>query len=268
MQPELSVVIPTHNRRPILERKLKAMAGENGPFEVIVVAAGCSDDTLEFLAGYRPPYPLTVIPGPDRFAAYSRNRGAEVAEGRVLLFTDDDVVSRPGFLAAHIGLHSRPGQVGVSRMVLPEHLKEGEVFAGRAYWWNANGRGTSIPAALFKQVGGYDESFDSYGGEDPDLGWRLSKAGAKFVYLPAAVAEHWDESYSASVGRKAFQAGEAHVRVWRKYGDNRVAWALGIHPLLLRAKLAFYSRTAERWGRRGEFELAYARGAWQELGVK
>jgi GT2 family glycosyltransferase len=271
---EISVIIPTHNRRGLLERKLKALEGEMVPFEVIVVADGCTDDTLEFLETYRPPYRLRHLTAPDTFAAFARNRGAEVAAGRVLLFTDDDVISRPGWLEAnlraHDGLSDGASVVAVSKIILPPHLSQGETFTGvKAFWWNANGRSTSVSRALFERVGGYDESYNSYGGEDPDLGYRLWQAGARFIYLPQAVAEHWDEDYTRALTRKAWAAAKAHVKVWRKYGDDRVAWALGIHPLLLRVKRLALNDVGARLitHPRYCYEHAYLRSALEEIRV-
>jgi GT2 family glycosyltransferase len=233
---DISVIVPTHDRRPLLERKLRALEGETVAFEVIVVADACRDDTEAFLAGYSPPYPFRWTTSPGTHAAFARNRGADWARGRVLLFTDDDVISRPGWLSGNLAAHDGPRVVGLSRQVLPEHLTMGAALSGPVWWWNVNGRSVSLTAELFHAVGGYDPSFSTYGGEDPDLGYRLLRAGARFVYLPNATAEHWDEAYLEDLEAKARSAGRAHVRVWRKHGDARIAWALGIHPALAAAK--------------------------------
>ena len=65
--PRLSVVIPTHNRKAILERCLQALAVQTLPpaeFEVIVVDDGSSDGTPEAL----PPVPRyrSVLTAPAR----------------------------------------------------------------------------------------------------------------------------------------------------------------------------------------------------------
>ena len=105
----VTVVVPSRDRRPLLERKLRAREGERAPFEVVVVADACGDDTEGFLAAYRPPYPLRWARGPGVHAAAARNLGAGLAAGEVLLFSDDDVIPRPGWVAAHARLHLRPG---------------------------------------------------------------------------------------------------------------------------------------------------------------
>jgi len=85
LQPALSVVIPTHDRRDSLLRLLAALeAGTLPParFEVIVVADGCSDDTVQ-AAGAAPfSFPVKVLAmHPARGAAAARNLGATEARG-------------------------------------------------------------------------------------------------------------------------------------------------------------------------------------------
>lgn len=262
----VSVIIPTHNRRALLLRKLQALKGQGTDFEVVVVADGCTDGTVEALSAYPVPYPLKLLESEGRGAAYARNRGAEAAAGEILLFSDDDIIPSPGWMAAHRAAHRAGNIVAVGRLILPAHLRQGAAFHGPgAYWWNATGANTSLPRALFFSAGSYDESFSDYGGEDPDLGWRLHSLGARFSYRPDAAAEHWDEEYLTTFRTKAFAAGQAHVHVWRKYHNSRVSLALGVHPVVLAVKLAFLPRLERLLGPHGSYELAYARGAWKAL---
>ncbi|MET0865305.1 MAG: glycosyltransferase [Nakamurella sp.] len=47
-----------------------------------------------------------------------------------------------------------------------------------------------VDRRLWNAIGGFDDSFVGYGGEDWDLAWRAWLAGADFAYQPAAVAWH------------------------------------------------------------------------------
>ena len=267
----ISVIIPTHNRRVLLERKLRALERELGDFEVVVVMDGCADGTSDFLRAFHSKLVLKVVELPGLGAAAARNAGVGVSDGRVLLFSDDDVLPRPGWVLAHAAAHAENKRgaknlVGVGRLELPAHLRDGASFLGpKASWWNATGANSSVSRELFDRVGGYDEAFREYGGEDPDLGFRLLKSGADFVFLNRGVAEHWDEGFADSLLVKARAAGIAHVRVWRKHGDARVAWALGVHPVLLGLKRVLLPVLAPLLGARGAYEREYARGATDAL---
>lgn len=49
---------------------------------------------------------------------------------------------------------------------------------------------TSMTKALYMSVGGFDEDFVGYGYEDWDLGYRLTRAGGKYVTVDEIVCEH------------------------------------------------------------------------------
>jgi glycosyltransferase involved in cell wall biosynthesis len=262
----ISLIVPTHNRRALLERKLRALERELGDFEIIVVADGCADGTLEFLQNFGTKLNVQVLELPGLGAAAARNAGVRASSGQVLLFSDDDVIPRSGWVLAHANSHAQKNVVAVGQLELPAQLRDGASFLGpKALWWNATGANSSMSRALFDRAGGYDEAFREYGGEDPDLGFRLLKSGANFVFLDRAVAEHWDEGYADSLRKKARAAGIAHVRVWRKHNDARIAWALGVHPVLLGLKRVLLPVLSPLLGARGVYEREYARGARDAL---
>jgi glycosyltransferase involved in cell wall biosynthesis len=261
----VSVIVPTHNRQKLLEQKLLALAGQQGEFEVIVVADGCTDDTPRFLNSYQASYPLRVIYADGAGTSAARNRGARAAQGDLLLFSDDDVLPKTGWVEGHCQAHTAPQRVAVGHLALPPGLRgcgAAELLGPRVYWWNITGNSTSLSKALFEEVGGYDESFSGYGGEDPDLGYRLLKAGAQLVFAGSAKATHEAWDFPPKMLSKARSAGAAHLRVWHKHQDPHIAWALGVHPALLAVKLAVLPWAKQLLGSRGDFELAYAWGAW------
>jgi glycosyltransferase involved in cell wall biosynthesis len=54
---KISVVVTTYNRRHSLERCLSSLAAQDflpRDYEIIVVADGCSDDTVELLRSFTP----------------------------------------------------------------------------------------------------------------------------------------------------------------------------------------------------------------------
>ncbi len=267
----ISVIVPTHNRRELLEKKLRGLETQKGEFEVIVVADGCTDDTVAFLQTYRPTYPLEVIQTTGLGSAGARNRGAEAAKGETLLFSDDDVMLEAGCIAAHAEAHrnSKQATVFVGKLMLPPQLRgtgATDMLGPRAFWWNLTGNNTSLPKALYRAHGGYDESYQLYQkiqtAEDLDLGYRLMKAGVRFVFLPQAQAIHEAWSYlQGSWIERARVHGESHVVLCKRHGDMRIAWALGVHPTVLTIKMALLPSFKGLLGRRGDYELAHAWGA-------
>lgn len=263
----ISVIVPTHNRRELLGKKLKALELQQQPFEVIVIADGCTDDTSSFLRNYQPSYTLRFLETPGRGVSFSRNLGAKEAKGDILLFSDDDVIPSAGWIEAHAKVHAVANCLGIGRLILPKELAgtgAAELPGPQVYWWNITGNSSSLPKSLFMQVGGYDEIFRDYGGEDPDLGYRLKQAGAKLVFVSAeALHEAW--SHQGSALEKAYKAGAAHVKVWQKHKASEIAWALGIHPVLLTIKRLVLPLLKPLFGHRIAYEIAYMNGALSEL---
>ena len=109
--PEVSVVVPTHDRADLLPRLLRSILGQQGvDLELIVVDDGSSDDTPAVLAGCADPR-LRVLRHPTaRGVAAARNLGTEHARGRWVAWCDDDDVWAPDKLHLQLqALTASPG---------------------------------------------------------------------------------------------------------------------------------------------------------------
>ncbi|WP_235491428.1 glycosyltransferase family 2 protein [Frigoribacterium sp. Leaf186] len=103
----------------------------------------------------------------------------------------------------------------------PAHELEQPRWLQQAYGWSADllhaddrsyrhliGAVTCCTRWFFDEVGGFDESFTSYGGEDWEWAHRAWLAGAVFAHVPGAVAWH-DGPDWAGRGAGAGSAGAA-----------------------------------------------------------
>lgn len=92
------MIIPTHNRLPLLLEALESLKNqEMDDFEVIVIDDGSTDGTPEAIAGLDPR--LTIYSQPNRKRGAARNMGMDHARGRFLTFLDDDDLYGPTHLA-------------------------------------------------------------------------------------------------------------------------------------------------------------------------
>ncbi len=73
--PDISIVIPTYQRRDLVLTLLKGIACQDfaGSFEVIVAIDGSRDGTAEAVKTLRPDFPLKVIEQPNLGLARARN---------------------------------------------------------------------------------------------------------------------------------------------------------------------------------------------------
>ncbi len=208
--PSCSVVVPTHQRRePVLRllgevaQQLSGPAGEGT--DVLVVDDGSTDGTAAMVENLDYPVPLNVLRRPNGGPAAARNSGLAAATGDVVWFVDDDMAPSDGLLERHRRFHAGLGD----RMLMgpcvapPEH---GLVFLVRDWAEEQyatlarSGRlerpehfsaaNTSAPAALWRRLGGFDERFVGWGGEDYEIGVRILDAAIEVAYDREAVAWH------------------------------------------------------------------------------
>ena len=106
--PEVSVVIPTHNRRRLLGQTLRSVLGQRGvDFEVVVVDDGSTDGTAEAVAALGDRRVRLLHHEHPRGVATARNVGATAAHGAWVAFLDDDDLWAPDKLAHQLATTGR-----------------------------------------------------------------------------------------------------------------------------------------------------------------
>ena len=211
----VSVVVPYYQRQDQLDRLLAGLDAQELPadaFEVVVADDGSRVGPSLGRHDFR----VVVVRQEDagfRLAA-ARNLGAAAASAPVLAFLDQDCIPTPGYLAEMVRAadspwalvlgHRRHAELGgwSAAMVL-DWLSHGgpgpaELYARTADLTAPDPRGyqlvigaaMTLHAELFARLGGFDESFRSYGGEDWELGHRALVAGADTRWLRDAVVWH------------------------------------------------------------------------------
>lgn len=233
-----SIVIPTHNRCASLKRMLLSLEKQSFPqqnFEVIVIADGCKDDTVNTVKNYQAPFHLLLSALPGMGAASARNQGATMANGRYLIFVDDDMELSDNFIEEHIAAHKTEDDVVIGYSPLQLESKAGIQRMTLREWWEEKFQAMrdqhyrfryddltsgnfSISNRLFKKVNGFDTGLLCR--EDYELGYRLIKAGANFHFTYKAKAIHRDEvtNLKRSLQRKKSE-GTADMQIKMKHPE-------------------------------------------------
>lgn len=210
----LSIVIPTYNRLPILEKCLRALetqelSKENHieGYEVVLVDDGSTDGTLNWLATHKDEFThLRCFEQNHAGPAAARNLGVEKAQGDTIIFIDSDLVVLSNFLQAHTNalLQGRE-KLGSDRFFTygavintcnftnptAEPYKITDFSA--AFFATGN---VAIPKHWLEKAGLFDTGFQLYGWEDLELGVRLKKLGLQLIKCPKAVGYHWHPAFS------------------------------------------------------------------------
>jgi hypothetical protein len=102
---DASVIVCTRNRADPLARLLASLAAVDRPagfaWELLVVDNASTAATAAVLQTFAGRLPLVAAAEPRPGLSHARNRGVATARGRYLIWTDDDVVVEPGWLAAY-----------------------------------------------------------------------------------------------------------------------------------------------------------------------
>jgi GT2 family glycosyltransferase/glycosyltransferase involved in cell wall biosynthesis len=263
--PLVSIIVPMYGKAQLTYTCLASVAAET-PLErceVIVVDDASPVPAAEELAVVsgvrfeRNPVNLGFIG--------SSNRGAELARGQYLVFLNNDTVVTAGWLQALLAVFEERADAGLvgARLLYPDgRLQE----AGGIVWrdgsaWNigrnddperpeynylrqadyCSGACLAVPAALFRELGGFDRRYAPAYYEDTDLAFAVRAAGRKVYYQPAAKVVHFEGQTS---GTDPTAGVKRHEEINRhKFRDK---WAAvlashrnnGVHPELERDRAA------------------------------
>jgi len=262
-----SIIIPTYNRKPILEKCLRALESQDYSdmdaikgYEVVVVDDGSTDETVPWLQTNHLDFPHLVLFEQDHQGpAAARNLGVEKAIGDTVIFIDSDLVVTEVFLKSHAeALLAGMAQLGSDRLFTygrvintcnfdqptAEPFKVTDYSA--AYFATGN---VAIARHWLIEAGLFDVGFQLYGWEDLELGVRLKNLGLKLIKCPEAVGYHWHPPFSLeqipSLIEKEIQRGRMGVLFYQRHPTwdvrmmiqmtwlHRVLWGL----LSLRGRL-------------------------------
>jgi glycosyltransferase involved in cell wall biosynthesis len=183
MIPEVSVIIPTFNRRAMLLEAIDSVLAQSfTEFELIVIDDGSTDGTAEYLA--RLDETIRVERIEHRGPAAARNRGVALARAPLIAFLDSDDLWAPTKLERQLAFMSTNPDCAISqtneiwirngRRVNPgvRHRKRGgDIFIDSLRTCLISMSSTMMRTDLFRSLGGFDESMDA--AEDYDLWLRI-----------------------------------------------------------------------------------------------
>src|SRR5215472_38687 len=187
MSLEVSVIIPTFNRRPmVIEAIQSVLAQREVRFELIVVDDGSTDGTPDAVEGAleNAATPVRLIQTERRGVAAARNFGVEAAGAGLIGFLDSDDLWKPEKLSRQLAhLRDHPEYricqcnelwIRNGRRVNPglRHLKHaGDIFVESLRTCLISPSAAIMETNLFRDLGGFDETMTA--AEDYDLWLRI-----------------------------------------------------------------------------------------------
>jgi len=269
----VTVAICTLDRAASLRRTLESLAAMEVPggldWELVVVNNGSADDTDAVIRSFGGRLPVRCEIEPRRGHSPARNRAVDAARGDYIVWTDDDVVVGPGWLAAYAEAIRRWPDAAVFGGPIrprfepptPPWLIEGREHIGTAFAERDLGaavqplsvEGNRVPfgpnfavrareqrAFRFDHGLGHAAGRERYG-EETDVIERILAAGGTGYWLPDAQVEHCIGRQRQTIGYLLrYFAGQGETRAFLRAGEEGAPALFGVPRWRLRI-------LAERW---------------------
>ena len=273
---ELSVVMATYNRAETVSDTLRHLAEQDldhARYEVIVIDDGSPDDTRRVVKDFQQtaPFALTYLHHSNQGPGFTQNRGIEQAKAPVVLLMADDILMSPRALSEHLAAHLANPDLSVAVLGRVEQSPKlnqsvflrtwdpfrfsdmaGSVELPYYRFWACN---ISAKRDFLLRYGPFRSARGRGGAaahEDPELGYRLSRAGLRILYCPRALGHHYHIVSFEGACRRAYEQGlnfgdfraqvgqpeiavAYHVIDWTTISDHFRAWFGARRQLLARA---------------------------------
>jgi GT2 family glycosyltransferase len=231
-----SIIVPTRARAGYLDVALASIAPQAAAAgaELLVVDDGPDPRTQSVAQRHGARYVAHAV---SRGLNAARNTGIDEARGELLVFVDDDVAVRPGWLAAlldadrgaapDVGVLTGPIHARLEDHRLRSCGREGPPITSQDHGpedrdvdhaWGAN---MTVRRTAVDRAGRFDEARELYGDEQE---WqdRLRATGGRIRYVAAAALDHrraGDDARLRSLAGAAYRRGRASRRFDRFKGS-------------------------------------------------
>ena len=269
---EISVIIPTYNRAPVLKRCLEALSNQTIAkeiYEVIVSDDGSLDETKKVAeeASINNNCLIKYLWQPNKGANAARNNAIHASKGNILLFINDDTIVIPTMLEEHLKTHKHYPQENIAVLgkmtISPEvpysifaklHLDanyslwEGKKELDWLAFYTCN---VSVKKSFLLKYGLFEEGIRYH--EDLELSERLSHFGLKIIYNPEALGYHYHYLQEKEYLNVAIKEGIALAKWYKKSPHLKKELALlglqATSPLYKKIKYFIGDLIINRWTR-------------------
>jgi GT2 family glycosyltransferase len=274
----VSVLTLAHGREAHLANLVAGLARAHGLPDELVIAA-MQDEAYDLPST---PFPVrqVVLAGGGIPLAAARNAAAHAAGGDLLVFLDVDCIPHPDLVRDYVrGAERHEGVLMGEVAYLPKGAATGGIdyprfdrvgvrhserpgppdrgvrpCADYRCFWSLN---FALSQQAFERVGGFDERFTGYGGEDTDFGRMVAAAGLPLWWVKGAKAYHQHHPHHMPPVHHLDSVLANAATFARKWGEPTMQ-----HWLRAFVLMGLAERTSTGWRKRrepGEEDLAFTR---------
>lgn len=254
----VSVIICTYGRPEHVRGLLRCLEGQDYcPFEVLIVnGRGADSKLLGEIVSQSRRLDVKVIAS-EKGLTRQRNVGMRAAKGDLICLIDDDVAFEPDFLSTAVSVFQRPDMQDVGGISGYDTLNYPAPITAR---WRlrrflgvvpslepgaVNRLGSSVPVSFLRPFSGcrpvgffygfcmiyraaaiagmsFDEQLPTYGGEDRDFSFRLSRRWRLMICGDLHLRHFQTPQARESAVRRMYQTGFGAGRTFAKHRTGRL----------------------------------------------
>jgi glycosyltransferase involved in cell wall biosynthesis len=262
--PKFSVVVPCYNVEHVIDECIQSLLNQDYPenkFSIIVVDDKSTDSTLKIINNYKDNPKIKIVKHfKNRGLSAARNSGIKASNSNIIGFLDSDMVVKSDWAKSFSEEMMRNGVVAcMGGMKLGEELtenkldkflynptrgvlKHGENKPIFFKWFLLNN--SVVKKKVIDEIGLFDETITSYGGEDTDFAIRLwDKYPNGLRFTSKAIGEHYHQRPLDELQRKMEHYGSTnYLRLLERYPKHKKDLA-GDWINSIKGKLVFNSIT-------------------------
>ena len=239
--PSVSIVIPVYNAQDTFEKCLQSLKNMDYPshkYEIIIVDNGSADATVKIAHNYT----STVLIEPGLNVGCLRNKGANVANGEIIAFTDSDCIACQNWLKSAVNILTEnvsankagdnvsvgivTGRIGIpddaTWVVKTWALNRGKKREDKVVAW-ASSMNMVIYKDYFFKLKGFSDNLVTY--EDVDLSERMINAGYVIMYSENVKITHLGEAKDlVQLYKKEYWRGSGALTLFRMRPQSIRGW--------------------------------------------
>jgi GT2 family glycosyltransferase/2-polyprenyl-3-methyl-5-hydroxy-6-metoxy-1,4-benzoquinol methylase len=215
--PLVSIIVPAYNQANYTVACIQSIVANTTtvPYEIILMDDKSPDEDARNLKYFI--NNITFISNEENLGFLRNcNKGAALANGKYILFLNNDTNVQPNWLDSLVDLIESDESIGMvgSRLVYPDGRQQeaGGIIWNDASGWNfgrlddpskpeynyvkevdyISGAAVMLSKELWDEIGGFDERFIPAYYEDTDLAFEVRKHGYKVMYQPKSIVIHFE----------------------------------------------------------------------------
>lgn len=248
----ISIIVCTYNRSKSLNRTLNSIREMDIPveleWELIVIDNNSNDNTREVVKEYqkKSQFQIRYLKEQQQGLSFARNRGIQEGKGKILAFTDDDVLVDRNWLKNIQKTFEKYNAACMGGKILPVWEKpkpdwlttdlygnlalldygESIIYLDKPKIWGAN---IVIKKSMFKKYGGFNTILGRtpcklFGFEETEFLETLIKNNEKVLYTPDILVHHYIPK--SRIAKKYFRKwwfdnGELKAHLMGKYNFRK-----------------------------------------------